>query len=80
MKKCWLGGYFYRHEFMGRKEEKDLNRVAIYYQHWLGLCICFVRDTGATPTHSPFLPRKAAQLLQPRLFTPADSSLPGFSS
>lgn len=80
VKKRWLGGYFYRYELMGKREEEDLNRVAIYCQHWARLCICFVSDTEATPTHSPSSLPKAAQLLQPQLLHPADSSLPRFSS
>lgn len=65
VKKCCFASYFYRHEFMGKREEENFNRVAICYQHCLGLFICCFSDTGATPTHLPFLPEKMVQLLQP---------------
>lgn len=64
MKKCWFGGHFYRHELI-KRDKGNFNRVAIYYQRYLGLPICFCSDTGATSTHFPFLTGKMAQLLQP---------------
>lgn len=46
-------------------EEENFNKVSMCYQHCLALPICFFSDTGATPTHFPFLSGKTAQILQP---------------